>query len=267
MNISKIWYFLLCLSLFSCNLRKAKSADLGYIQNIDTIQLAAQSAYTNTSLQPGDQLVITVSAPDATVAKPFNQNYDSSEYLTNTAPSGNQIANVNPTVGPTYIVDSKGEIDFPYLGKVGVQGKSIEDFRDDLKSELLRYIHDPIVTVKRTNFKITVLGEVVRPGDYIVTDGKVTLLNALGMAGDTTIYGKRDDITILRNENGGVVHKKLNIKDANFINSDYYYLKQGDVVIVNPNKTREKTARLDPNAGIYISVASIVVTILALLFK
>ena len=112
-----------------------------------------------------------------------------------------------------------------------------------------------------------ILGEVNRPGTYNIPEAETTLLGALGMAGDLTIYGNRNDILVLRNSDGTISKERIDLTKADFINSPFFYLKQNDVVIVSPNETKQKVSRLDPNAGIYISVASIVVTILALIFK
>ena len=111
------------------------------------------------------------------------------------------------------------------------------------------------------------LGEVRSPGKFIVPEGRSTLLEALGMAGDLTVFGKRDDVLVIRNEGGQLSQARIDLTDANFINSPYYNLVQGDVVYVLPNKTQERISKRDPNNAIYISIASILVTILALVVR
>ncbi|QDP85831.1 polysaccharide export protein [Chryseobacterium sp. SNU WT5] len=257
----------LSLVLFSCKTTD-KASDLGYMQDIE--QIATQTAIntSNTTLKEGDQLVIVITAKDMDVVKPFNQNYSSGEITNLSLPSSNTPAQGQSSVaGPTYIVDTNGQIDFPTLGKLQVAGKNLVEFQDDLRRKLTYYIKDPSVNVKITNFKITVLGEVAKPGQYIIADGQATMLTALGLAGDLTMYGKRDDVLIVRNEGGQITKQRVNMLKADFINSEFFNLKQGDVIYVSPNQTKEKTARLDPNMPIYISVAGIVVTILALVFK
>ena len=123
------------------------------------------------------------------------------------------------------------------------------------------------MSVRNTNYKITVLGEVNRPGTYNIPDARTTLLEVLGLAGDLSIYGNREDILVVRNIDGIMSKERIDLTKADFINSPFFYLKQNDVIIVSPNEAKQKSSRLDPNAGIYISVASIVVTILALIFK
>jgi polysaccharide export outer membrane protein len=117
---------------------------------------------------------------------------------------------------------------------------------------------------------VTVLGEVNRQGDYIVSNGQATILNALGMAGDLTVYGKRTDVLVIRTENGQITHGKVNLQDANLINSPYYNLKQGDAIIVSANNTKDITSKQNPNTPIILSAISIGVTAIAVvigLFK
>ncbi|HAH60283.1 MAG TPA: sugar transporter, partial [Bacteroidales bacterium] len=104
-----------------------------------------------------------------------------------------------------------------------------------------------------------VLGQVTRPGQYTIPEGQTTLLNAIGLAGDLTIYGKRDDILMVRNENGTITKERINLMDANFINSPYFQLKQGDVIYVSANQTKEKISRQDPNTNLYLAIAGTVI--------
>lgn len=266
--INKI--FLLVVATFlmvSCK-TKEKVSQLNYIQNVEMI--ATEAAINNqvSTIQKGDQLVVLVTAKDMAVVKPFNQNYTSAEISQYSIPSSN-----NPTQGqqqisgPTYIVDTDGNIDFPVLGKLNTTGKTLVQLKDEIREKIRKYVIDPTVNLRIANYKVTILGEVNKPGQYVIPDGETNFLNALGLAGDLTMYGKRDDVLLVRNENGQIIKERINLMDASFINSPYYQLKQGDVIYVSANETKDKTARLDPNTPIYISVAGIVVTILALVFK
>lgn len=258
---------ILVLVLLSCK-AKDRVSDLVYMQDIE--QIAVQEAVDNfnTKLKEGDQLVILITAKDMDVVKPFNQNYSSGEITNLSLPSNNAPAQGQSSVaGPTYFIDTNGQIDFPTLGKLEVAGKTLVQFQDDLRRKLNYYIKNPSVNVKITNFKITVLGEVAKPGQYIIADGQASIFTALGLAGDLTIYGKRDEILIVRNDGGQITKQRVNMLKADFINSEFFNLQQGDVIYVTPNQTKEKSSRLDPNMPIYISVAGIVVTILALVFK
>ena len=250
--------------LSSCTSKKK----LDYLQNIESVALEASMKNAKSTIQPNDQLVIMVTAKDMDVVKPFNQNFSSGQILQYSLPSNNAPDQSQTSVsGPTYVVDSQGNIEFPVIGKINTENKTTEELRDILKKEISKYVLNPQVSVRNTNYKITVLGEVNRPGTYKIPDARTTLLEVLGLAGDLSIYGNREDILVVRNIDGIMSKERIDLTKADFINSPFFYLKQNDVIIVSPNETRQKSARLDPNAGIYISVASIVVTILALIFK
>ena len=255
---------LVFILLNSCTSKKK----LDYLQNIESVALEASMKNAKSTIQPNDQLVIMVTAKDMDVVKPFNQNFSSGQILQYSLPSNNAPAQSQTSAsGPTYMVDSQGNIEFPVIGKINTENKTTEELRDILKKEISKYVLNPQVSVRNTNYKITVLGEVNRPGTYNIPDAQTTLLEVLGLAGDLSIYGNREDILVLRNIDGTMTKERIDLTKADFINSPFFYLKQNDVIIVSPNETKQKTSRLDPNTGIYISVASIVVTILALIFK
>lgn len=251
------------ITMVSCGVRN----DINYLQDVDKMATETALRIESNTLQPGDQLVINIMAKDLDVVKPFNQNYSSGQVLQNPQMTGNVPPTIPTASGPSYIIDQNGEIDFPVLGKLNTKDITLEQFKSNLINRVSRYIKDPTVSVKLNNFRISVMGEVVRPGEYVVADGQTTLMKALALAGDLTIYGKRDDILLVRTVDGKIEKARVDILRSDFINSPYYNLKQGDVIYVSANKTREKTSRLDPNMPIYISVASIVVTILALVIK
>ena len=263
-NIGVVVLSLVFILLSSC----ASKKKLDYLQNIESVALEASIKNAKSTIQPNDQLVILVTAKDMDVVKPFNQNFSSGQILQYSIPSNNAPTQSQTSIsGPTYVVDSNGNIEFPVIGKINTENKTTEELRDILKKEISKYVVNPQVSVKNTNYKITVLGEVNRPGTYNIPEAQTTVLEVLGLAGDLTIYGNREDILVLRNIDGTMTKERIDLTKADFINSPYFNLKQNDVIVVSPNETKQKTSRLDPNAGIYISVASIVVTILALIFK
>lgn len=248
--------------LISCKVNQNAKNDLNYMQNIENVAIESSIKNFNSTIQTGDQLVILVTAKDMDVVKPFNQNYSSSEIIQTNSFAGGNTPNQGMTTisGPTYIVDLNGEIDFPVIGKISTTGKTLAEFKDVIRSEMSRYIINPTVNVRISNFKITVLGEVNRQGDYTVSNGQATILNALGMAGDLTATGRRDNVLIIRNENGNITHGKINLQDANLINSPYYNLKQGDAIIVASNNTKDIASKQNPNTGLYLTAASIAIT-------
>ena len=246
---SVLLFFSILLLLSSCK-TKEKPSEINYMQNVE--QAATELALKNaaSTIQKGDQLVIFVSAKNMEVVRPFNQGYYT---------SANPAATAAPNSERVYLVDSEGSIDFPILGKISTTDKTLEQVKAELSSRISAYVKNPTVTVRLANFKVTVLGEVARPGQYTIPEGQTTLLNAIGLAGDLTIYGKRDDILMVRNENGSITKERINLMDADFINSPYFQLKQGDVIYISANQTKEKMARQDPNTNLYLAIAGTVI--------
>lgn len=258
-----IFGFLLALLFIGC---KSK-ADLNYMQDIEALSTEVSLKNSQSTIQVGDELSVVVSARDLDVVRPFNQNYSSGQVVQPENPGGNVSARPISESTPRYIVDNDGIINFPVIGNVSTVGLTTSELRSELERKISRYVLNPTVQVKYVNYKVVVLGEVNKPGTYYVPDGNATILSALGLAGDLTMYGRRNDVLIVRNINGEITKTRIDLTRADFINSPYYTLRQNDVLYVSANETKQKTSQLDPNAGIYISVASIAVTILALLFK
>lgn len=248
----------LSVLLFSCGTRQ----EINYMKDIENLALDNSVKNSRTTLQPGDQLLITISAKDMDVVKPFNQTYSSGTTITQySTPSSNNLPQQVPVSGPTYNIDTDGNIVFPQIGKINTKNENIESFRLKLSDLIKEYVKDPIVDVKLINFRVSVLGEVARPGTYLVPDGNATLLSALGLAGDLTSFGIRTNVLVVRNVDGQFTKERIDLTSAQFINSPYYYLKQNDIIYVQPNANREKAARVDPNTGLYISVASVIASL------
>lgn len=266
---SKLLAVSLVLLMVSCKTSQKSQNDLNYMQNIENVAIEASTKNSNSTIQIGDQLVILITAKDMDVVRPFNQNYSSSEIIQANAYAGGNTPNqgASSVSGPTYIVDFEGDIDFPVLGKLSTKDKTLPEFKELIKSKVSQYVINPTINVRLANFKITILGEVNKQGDYIISSGQGTILNALGMAGDLTMYGKRDDVLIIRTENGVVTHGKINLQDANLINSPFYHLKQGDAIIIAANKVKDVSSKQNPNTGIYLTAASIALTAAALVIS
>lgn len=251
-------YGILSLTIFSC----APRQEINYMQDIENLALDNSIKNSRSTLQPGDQLIITVTAKDMDVVKPFNQSYSSSSTITQySVPSSNNLPQQLPVSGSTYIVDTDGNIMFPQIGSVSTKNENLETMRTKLTGLISEYVKNPVVDIKLTNFKVSVLGEVTRPGQYIIPDGSTTLLGALGLAGDLTPFGIRTNVLVVRNVDGQITKERVDLTSAQFINSPYYYLKQNDMIYVQPNANREKAARVDPNTGLYISVASVIASL------
>lgn len=261
-NFYKLSLLSLCLSILILFSSCRSTASLNYMMDIDEISLSDSISNNNSTIQAGDQLEILVSALDLDAVAPFNLQGTQSSSL-----AGNASQNPTSGNGPTYIVGTNNTINFPVIGKINTKGLTLEKLQDKLTQEMLKYVANPNVQARILNYKITVLGEVSKPGTFNIPDGQVTMLSALGLAGDLTPFGVRNDVLVVRNENGKISKQKINLNSAEFINSPYYFLKQNDVVYVNPNKTIAKRSRQNPNNGLYLSAASITLAIITLLIR
>ena len=159
-----------------------------------------------------------------------------------------------------YLVDKDGEIDFPVIGKVKIAGLSPEEVRMLLRDKLGDYLKNPIINIRLKNFSVTVLGEVNRPGTFSVQGERITILEAIGLAQDLTIKGKRDNVMVIRDFDGTKVYTKIDLTNKDVLSSPVYYLTQNDVVYVEPNQSRVTSSNLDNRAGIYLSIASTIIT-------
>ncbi|MGG5506243.1 MULTISPECIES: polysaccharide biosynthesis/export family protein [unclassified Myroides] len=232
-----------------------------YYQNVEDV-LANDNAVKQfeTYLQPDDLLMIIVSAQDREAAEPFN--------LINT-----MVTNLNNQAGAgsaqqqLYLVDNKGNIEFPVLGTIKVSGLTKKQAIDYLTTEISKYIIRPIVNMRIMNFKITVQGEVNRPGIHTIVSERLTLSDAIALSGDLTVYGKRDNILVIREVEGKRIPYRVDMTKADFMTSPYYYLNQNDIVYVEPNKTKVNSSVVGPNLSLGISALSLLVTIIALAAK
>lgn len=246
--------FIIALSLFtSCASRK----DLVYFQP-DSTELHTSFELNAPKLQPGDILAISVTADDVRVTEPFNQisPYNSSGTLQNT----------NPFI-PTYAIDENGEIDFPKLGKIKLAGKTRTQAMNLLKSEIAKFITNPGISMEVRNFKVTVLGEVKNPGSFAINNDRITLLEAIGMAGDLTINGVRKNIMVIREQNGEKKEFRVDLTKKDALNSPVYYLAQNDVVYVEPNGAKIQSSKYTQNTSIFVSIASLIITIVAVVVR
>ena len=168
-----------------------------------------------------------------------------------------------------YLVDTNGDIDFPILGKLHVAGLTRLQLTDMIKQRLIDedLIKDPIVTVQFLNYKVSVMGEVNRPGSFNISGDRITLLEALSMAGDLTIYGRRDRVAVIREKDGKRTILMHDLRSSDIFNSPCYYLQQNDIVYVEPNKAKAGQSEINQNksVGVWLSAASILVSIVSLI--
>jgi polysaccharide export outer membrane protein len=255
-QLSKKLFILLSVFFFvACVSRK----ELVYYQDFGDATYAGRINKYEIKIQPDDLLMIIVTADEPSSAIPFNL----------TAASIPTISSSNPFIRgqesiQSYLVDQDGNIDFPILGKLKIGGMLRSDVMRLLESKIRLYVKNPIVTIRLINFKVSVQGEVNNPGVFGVNTDRITLIEALTLARDLTIFGKRDNILIIREVDGVKSFNRINITDVNFINSPFYYLAQNDVIYVEPNKARINGAAVGANTNVIISVTSLLITITAL---
>lgn len=202
-----------------------------YFNNLPDTTLYSGSEGIEPVIQKGDLLSITVSSLSPEVTSVFNApNTTASPYS-----SGNAV--IQPT---GYLVNQEGNINFPLLGEMKVAGLTKRSLVDAITSKLVekKLLFDPIVNIRYLNFHVTVLGEVKNPGMLVIPNEEVTLLEAIGMAGDITIYGKKENVLLLRKENGKKIVRRLNLNSESVLSSPYYYLKSNDVIYVEPGKNK-----------------------------
>lgn len=231
----------------------ASKKDVIYLQDISRLDSIASLVSYETLIAPNDLLAITVTAENMDAVQPFNLPISTTRDVN----ENSQAVKINQP----YLVSPSGEIDFPKLGMLSVIGKSREFVAATITEKLKKYVKDPRVNVRIQNFKITVLGEVSNPGTFPIKDERVTILEALGLAGDMTIYGERANVLVLREEEGVKKYGRVDFRKSDFLDSPYYYLRQNDVVIVEQNKAEVQKSISNPNTGIYFSVASLLLSV------
>lgn len=208
-----------------------------YFDDLQDTTLQNKYAIPEPLIQQGDILSITVTSLNTEASIIFN-----TPNISNVSASTTGGGTVNQASG--YLVDFKGNIQFPVLGNVHVVGLTDEELKDTITNELSqrKLLIDPIVIIRHLNFKVTVLGEVMHPTVVNVNSDKISILEAIGMAGDLTIYGKRDNVLLIREEHGEKVVRRIDLNSPDLLTSKYYYLKTNDVIYVEPNKTKINTA-------------------------
>ena len=257
--MKKIYLILMAMVamlLASCSSPK----NVAYIQNSDSIDYSRSEVLYDARIMPKDILTITVNTVNPEASEPFNL-FVSSELSANRSVGGQRALQ-------TYLVDNKGCIEFPVIGTTKVGGLTKSACEKLIHDKIQRFMNaeeNPIVTVRMSNYKISVLGEVNRPGMFTVSNEKINIFEALAQAGDLTIYGVRDRVKLIREDEKG--HKDvytLNLNDAEIINSPYYYLQQNDVIYVEPNKVKAKNSAIGQSTTIWISIAGALVSLASL---
>ena len=259
-KLSLLFFFVTAILIFNgCS----SSKNVAYIQGAgegDAFGYAQTTPLYDAKILPKDLLTITVSATDPEAVQPFNLTVPSLTTGTSTYSQPSLQA---------YLVDNNGQINFPVIGMITVGGLTKRQAEEKIAGLLLKYLKEsPLVTVKFVNYKISVLGEVARPNTFTIANEKVNIFEALAMAGDMTIWGRRDNVKIIREDvNGNKNVVLMNLNDRDIIFSPNYYLQQNDVVYVEPNKTKAKNSEIGSATGIWLSATSILISVATLLIN
>lgn len=220
-----IW---LSLLVTGCASSREQTKSAVYFTELSDSLLRQPSVEYAPIFQKGDILSISVITPNETSARLFNQHAASGATTEGQAPSASQ----------GYLVEESGNITFPYIGQVKAAGLKRTELTEALSKKLAQYVDSPVVSVRLMNYRITVLGEVSKPGTFSIPSERVTVLDAIGLAGDLTVYGKRNNIRIIRTADGGRETATLNLNKGDIFNSPFFYLRQNDIVYVEMNERK-----------------------------
>lgn len=248
----------------------SSSKNISYLQDVTPGSEQPITNYKNIVARPGDMISIIVSCSDPQTSALFTLTspqirLTSGERQTNSL-SSEQIAS-------NYTVDSKGNIDFPVLGEIHIAGLTREQIISTIKNMLISkdLVKKPVVVANFTNLNYSVTGEVKAPGQYPINKDRITLLEALSTAGDLTIYGRRDNVKVIREDNGKRKTYEVDLRNQNLFDSPVYYLQQNDVIYVEPNSRRAGDSSVNENnwksVGLWISIGSFLMSAAVLIFK
>lgn len=251
-------FILGALLLASCATNKRAA----YIQQVQTdIPTAIEQDY-QIRIKPLDRLTVTINSKDPELAAPFNaaSSYNSLNGLSSYSSSSNGNLQI-------LTVDKEGKIQLPIIGEIDCDGLTRNELAKKIENTIREngMVHDPIVIIQFADVKFSVLGEVARPGQFSITKDRISLFDALAMAGDLTIYGQRENMALIREENGMRTVHYFDLKNPDILTSPYFYLQQDDVVYVTPNKYKAQAGEINQNRSFYISLVSVAVSVATLL--
>lgn len=256
---------LLLIAIALLSLGACKSAEfakqVAYFQNADEADLTGSKRPFDAHIMPKDYLQITVHALDPRASDLFNLNVQTTTGTTATSYASNSTQ--------LYLVDNDGNIQFPVVGKIALSGLTVRQAEERIMDKIAPYFTQnagAMVTVKMQNYVVTVTGEVANPKSITVPTEKISILEAIAQASDLTIYGRRDNVMLIREDATGakVVHR-FNLNDANVLNDPYYYLQQNDVVYVEPNEVKKGASEISTSTTYWFSLAGISTSVATLI--
>ena len=236
---------LLIINLTSC----ASKKDVYYFQDINSSPL--QNSFKFLNIQPGDILDIQIKALNPESVLIFQKK----------SALVSQQGQVQNRSIDGYLVGENGTINLPIIGNVDASEKTTNTLTLEIQEALSPYIKSPSVNIRLLNFRVSVLGEVARPGTFTVLEERVSLPQVLGLAGDLTINGDRNHVLLIRNENNQTVNQVIDLTKSDFLDSPFYFLKQNDIIYVRPNNAKVKSSGLVSNASTLVSILSLAVSL------
>jgi polysaccharide export outer membrane protein len=260
------WCGIICIPIILSSCSSIKNVK--YFKDIsDTAQYTrlADLKYTEPKIQADDILSINIQTVDPAATQSLT--------LGNVQNSAIGSTSAGSTGGQTisgYLVDNKGNIEMPVIGKILLAGLTTEQARDLVRERASLYFKNPTVNLRFANFKITILGEVTKPGTYVVSNEKINILDALGLAGDLTVYGKRENVVLIRQqENGSRALARLDLSKSDVLNSPYFFLRQNDYLYVEPGKSKivSSDAIQNRNIAIITSAVASLISVIAIIIS
>ncbi|WP_070808595.1 polysaccharide biosynthesis/export family protein [Dysgonomonas macrotermitis] len=238
-------HILICLLLVVLMSSCGSSKNISYFQDLDAYlqkEIALSDSLNPVKIKTGDELAIVVSSIEPQAVTPFN------------LPSGQGTIS-------SYIIDNEGEINFPTLGKIRLRGLSTDEAVDLIQTRLEDYVKDPIVNVQIMNFKVSVLGAVNAPGPVFFTGQRLSVLDALANARDLTLYGRRDNVLLIRDNDGKKEFIRFDLtKSSQVFSSQYFYLQQNDILYVESNKEHQKDAQMSQQKQFNLTLITTAIT-------
>jgi polysaccharide biosynthesis/export protein len=262
-----IFILLLIALLTGCNAYEK----VAYLQQAGTqaaFSATEQSAVPDPIIKVGDVLMITVNTNTPEAAIPFNLPLVPAGESSKSYSGGSGYLSYGLSM-QNYLVDMEGNLVYPVIGKIKVAGLRKAELAEQIKQTIYpRYItEEPIVLIRFVNYKVSVLGEVMRPGSFMIDNEKVSILEALALAGDMTIYGRRESVLLVREQNGNRETVRIDIRDKNLVNSPYFYLQQNDVLYVEPNDSRSRASAISAAESLSISIVGTLISLTTLLIN
>lgn len=259
------------LTVCSCSTPK----DVTYLQNLEHGSKIEIPSVNQIKVEPGDKITIVINSADAKLSDMFNLPVYTSRVGQTASSYDGKSTILNPSQYiSAYTVTPEGTIDFPFLGEIKIAGMTRTQVAEYIKKQLeeKKLIKDPVVTVEFVDAAVSVMGEVTRPGRYAINRDHINILEAFTYAGDLTINGKRDNVLVLREEDGKQVAYRIDLTAPNsMLTSPVYYLQQNDIIYVEPNDMKKRSATVNGNnvlsAGFWVSVASLLTSVCVLIFK